>query len=581
MVSTEDFDIPEPRCVPGPELRPELETRLRNLEPIFVQESDRRDITRFLGEVEVDFAVYDSIIRDLEEKISKVKVKRSSLQSYADRYRSLLCPVRRLPFELVQEIFIFASVAGVEGGNMIGVYSRWESTAMRISSVCHRWRTIALNTPELWASFAVKLERQAREPIELFLSRSKDTPLCLTLMEADDGDDGIAHDDGVLTSLVAHSTRWQSVDWYDLRHTTGLYIIEGIQALPLLQEVVCLAEEEDSAIIHSELLKQCPLLQTVFVRYDFYNNVRVDSLPLASAKNLVFQYGQDGSFTNSLEILRECADTVETISYESIPDLTHFYFFLEASHSPQSPVTPVKCKNVMEMAVNLYSHKGTYPHIRDIFESLTLPSLTSLFLVGDCDKSATNPYGGFEGAWPGLAFENFVIRSRCGITEMEIQGIPIHESELIDVLQRTPTLENFSFAEFCAMDYGDSSLEISPGILVKTINRLILSRLQVQVSESSPTDSKEPLLPKLRRLELRVQRHFDADVQFINMLKSRWYHPASTFVVNPPFRHSSLRSASLYIVGRHGSLEHLYEPIKAIEREGMMVVVNEGGKVIV
>ncbi|KAL0566572.1 hypothetical protein V5O48_015435 [Marasmius crinis-equi] len=112
----------------------------------------------------------------------------------------------------------------------------------------------------------------------------------------------------------------QRVYYYYL-HNSSIDTIETITALPMLQQVLPLAEEKDLTVIQKKELKKCTLLDTVVIQHDLHNIVLVDSLPSERSKNPVFQYGHEGAFTNSLEAVHYCANIIETIAYESLRDI--------------------------------------------------------------------------------------------------------------------------------------------------------------------------------------------------------------------------------------------------------------------
>ena len=76
-----------------------------------------------------------------------------------------------LPNELLEEIFMFNSLHNFQCLHNPG------QTIRRTSQVCRRWRTIALNTPVIWAHI-VDLESRSRW-IEVVLDRARSVPLDL------------------------------------------------------------------------------------------------------------------------------------------------------------------------------------------------------------------------------------------------------------------------------------------------------------------------------------------------------------------------------------------------------------------
>ena len=87
--------------------------------------------------------------------------------------KAYTAPIRRLPFEILSEIFISCSL---QSGR---------STPVRISAVCHRWRETILATPLAWSRIALYIMRPQREELLLtyvttFLQRSR---RCLLLID--------------------------------------------------------------------------------------------------------------------------------------------------------------------------------------------------------------------------------------------------------------------------------------------------------------------------------------------------------------------------------------------------------------
>ncbi|THU75287.1 hypothetical protein K435DRAFT_619767, partial [Dendrothele bispora CBS 962.96] len=80
----------------------------------------------------------------LETAISVLKYKRARLEGHITTCRSLLSPVRRLPWEILTLVFLF--LCGEP---------RWGDAslippAFQLSQVCASWRELALNTPTIW-----------------------------------------------------------------------------------------------------------------------------------------------------------------------------------------------------------------------------------------------------------------------------------------------------------------------------------------------------------------------------------------------------------------------------------------------
>ncbi|KIK54893.1 hypothetical protein GYMLUDRAFT_120880, partial [Collybiopsis luxurians FD-317 M1] len=132
---------------------------------------------------EKDLADYESEIHSLQIRIAQVRARHENLKAYTTNLGSLLSPIRRLPNELLGKIFGFASNPNDLTSRLRG------SSASAVSSVCARWRQLALNSPEVWSSMRIYLcdkddyeaepDAILTETVLLFLQRSKNYPLSL------------------------------------------------------------------------------------------------------------------------------------------------------------------------------------------------------------------------------------------------------------------------------------------------------------------------------------------------------------------------------------------------------------------
>ncbi|KAJ7475208.1 hypothetical protein B0H11DRAFT_2235834 [Mycena galericulata] len=94
----------------------------------------------------------------------------------ASQMQSILSPLRRLPPELLAEIFVFC------GAHKVYYYPSQRKPPLLLLRVCRTWRAVALSTPELWA----RLEWCLRTPkdvdiIDTWISRSGARPLHLDI----------------------------------------------------------------------------------------------------------------------------------------------------------------------------------------------------------------------------------------------------------------------------------------------------------------------------------------------------------------------------------------------------------------
>ncbi|KAL0064056.1 hypothetical protein AAF712_009022 [Marasmius tenuissimus] len=171
-----------------------LETRGTGLNEIELAE-----ILHSIADEQQDIDGYTLEIQRLQSLTFKLLNDRAALRTKRDRRRSFISTLRRIPEEILIEIFSYCigvdhlalrSLRNVEEGAKICHAAL--TIPFRLSHVCSRWRAVLVNTPELWTTVSINLI--APEPehlLEIFLQRSRGMDLdfviwdhCLTRQDA-------------------------------------------------------------------------------------------------------------------------------------------------------------------------------------------------------------------------------------------------------------------------------------------------------------------------------------------------------------------------------------------------------------
>ncbi|KAG8755856.1 hypothetical protein FRC14_003601 [Serendipita sp. 396] len=83
--------------------------------------------------------------KQVQARIEALNIQRDAIQANRDLTLSFIAPIRRLPIEILHEIFLVANIAD-DSGRIPWV----------VSAVCGRWRTLALSNPRLWARIVLR-----------------------------------------------------------------------------------------------------------------------------------------------------------------------------------------------------------------------------------------------------------------------------------------------------------------------------------------------------------------------------------------------------------------------------------------
>ncbi|KAJ7624569.1 hypothetical protein FB45DRAFT_923710 [Roridomyces roridus] len=90
----------------------------------------------------------DDEIAVLQKRLDALNADRDDLVAYVESHNALLSPVRRLPLDIIQEIF----VACLPDRNCL--MSATEAPVL-LGRICSSWRAISLSTPRLWSKLHI------------------------------------------------------------------------------------------------------------------------------------------------------------------------------------------------------------------------------------------------------------------------------------------------------------------------------------------------------------------------------------------------------------------------------------------
>ncbi|KAJ7634702.1 hypothetical protein FB45DRAFT_909603 [Roridomyces roridus] len=183
-------------------------------------------IQSLLTEASLRLKEVNDEIQEMWRAYHKLLMKHYNLQCYIDSHTALLSPIRRMPQEILQEIFIACLPTRRD------CVMSAEEAPILLGRVCRAWRTLTLNTPRLWASLHI-VDHGIRpksdsdndefsdytEPVEnprsslvadvaqTWLERSGQCPLSISLQ----CDSGAEPTPSLLQLLLSLAHRWQHI----------------------------------------------------------------------------------------------------------------------------------------------------------------------------------------------------------------------------------------------------------------------------------------------------------------------------------------------------------------------------------
>ncbi|KAJ6561860.1 hypothetical protein B0H19DRAFT_894253, partial [Mycena capillaripes] len=109
-------------------------------------DTDCQRIRELLVGPQKEVAELTAKIECLQDLISQLSKKRDQLNDFITPHLALISPTRRLPADVVAEVF-----AACLPADRNAIMSSAEAPLL-LCHVCRAWRTLALSTPRLWAS---------------------------------------------------------------------------------------------------------------------------------------------------------------------------------------------------------------------------------------------------------------------------------------------------------------------------------------------------------------------------------------------------------------------------------------------
>ncbi|KAJ7593491.1 hypothetical protein C8J56DRAFT_499111 [Mycena floridula] len=241
--------------------------------------SSSSDIPQLLSTAKDDLQRCNDEIAKQQLYLVSLQKQRDLLERHVQGYESLISPIRKLPPEILRQIFL-----------LVGDENRFYSNGIRIpglilAHVCSHWRLVCFNTREIWATITIDTEEsysgRLTQAVRFLLEKSDPYPISLAIDRLYDTD----HARNLLRAIVAESNRWSAltvgenvnlgllVDVFSVikSHLSSLRFL----ALPYL----------DDEIYGLDLFKVAPLLNTLDLDPDHQD----PALPWAQLQNLTLR----------------------------------------------------------------------------------------------------------------------------------------------------------------------------------------------------------------------------------------------------------------------------------------------------
>ncbi|KAF7972276.1 hypothetical protein HWV62_18612 [Athelia sp. TMB] len=404
-----------------------------------------------ISQISTDLSQLDNEIGRVEDILQGLRRKREALQRIYHGHENILNPTRRLPAEILREIFVQCQAMA-------------DGMSVRTASVCRHWRAVAIATPSLWSYLELffsrkKLVRDA-EMIPKWLQRSGGHRLKIWILYKGHKPHSLSEHEIESKKAIFTLLKSQGHRWYDVHlnaHESMPSLLRKIpKNLPILEilNMFCFIPRADFPI-HINGSIEAPALHTLTLSSGVAS--WLPGIPWAQLTTC----DMEGTWKKCYHTLQSA---VNLKSYTIRSSNIHI--------EPEEPLSPIHHSNLQSLAIDARSFNQE--SLRDFFDLLTSPSLTELSLTGIGRRAPSY-------------LAPFITRSSCSLTGLELgqPGAEYAHSVLSHLFSLTPALTDLTL--HCEVD-------------AKLMN--LLNHYPIH-----PTGSRR-LLPLLTNLKIPVRDRF-------------------------------------------------------------------------
>ncbi|KAF8172440.1 hypothetical protein BJ912DRAFT_1148157 [Pholiota molesta] len=402
-------------------------------------------IQAFLAEPLRKLGVLEDGISAAELHVRNLRQEREDLLQQIDKYRTLTSPVRRLPPDVLREIFI-ACLPDDRNPTM-----GCDEAPVVLTRVCASWRSIAMNEARLWAALHIPVPRSGPvfdasydlttgeritvmevldtrlAAVREWIKRSGSLPLSFSLHEHDvyppSDYAGL-----FLRCISDYRMRWKSISL--VCAATSFSKIREIppSEVPLLETLSLLLSRPDSANTKVLKWKDSPI----------FSASRIRSVSLCSLNAPIFEFPFRWS-----QLTHFCikSDQWSTIAETTIDDIISILD---------------NCSNLVSCDIRL-GH-GSNPHHRTMFPLISLPHLESLkiydtiqvaaffssLVIPNLRKLEYLAYENSMVAAGSSAFYSLLTAVGKTLEELAVTPGPLEIDDPVQLLRLCPSLKSFS-----------------------------------------------------------------------------------------------------------------------------------------
>ncbi|KAF9523299.1 hypothetical protein CPB83DRAFT_863028 [Crepidotus variabilis] len=406
------------------------------------------EIKQYVAEVRQKISLFDDRAAELEAALQELYTKRSQLSEIATAHAALISPVRRLPPEILQLIFVFCL-----SSTRNAVMHASEAPVL-LGRVCSEWRRISLATPEVWSSLHIvppnvnfsnpassssRFQRK-KDLIEMWLTRSGACPLSVSFVWfAGDSAEEIKLCGILLQSILPMCGRWKILDFQVPLKMFQPFIGLTVDDVPLLEGISLMdnrtpldSDEVDRWPESLNFAEGASKLRTFTLTF-FSGGIRLPSIPWSQLTTLYLESNIAFFFSDSREMLTAFANC------ENLQSCTLKF---PLSHTATLPAfekldMPITLPHLAVLCLDGDQHLHNTFHMSNTLMNLVTPKLRKLEILGRSGRP-----DGSVAPEPLSAIRTLLERSRCPLERLHVESITILAEAFISCLRLVPQLKD-------------------------------------------------------------------------------------------------------------------------------------------
>ncbi|KAK7469059.1 hypothetical protein VKT23_003552 [Stygiomarasmius scandens] len=410
------------------------------------------------------------------------------LMSVGDNYRALIAPVRKLPTEILLDIFSLLCVDSP--GLSITIADNGKDIislpTLTIASTCSHWRNITLSHPVLWSNISVRLEDQKWDIqglLNLYLKHSRPAMLSLTVTilkdiydhERDEYVERLLHDSELIfRSFLNETTRWYRISFEmdpSLYHSMfeDIYLNNRGDTMSHLKHIKLIGDGLDNHL-PSHFFDGCTLilaLQTLGISgliFDVAPSLLLDQLT---------EVDLDCQRTAAVRELIDCCPNLRALR------LSDEHFF----HDDPTSLT-ITSHSLESISISI--HLRRLPELCDMLSLLNAPNLMSLSLSTTCETESDSR----------KLLDNLKVmigKTSSSLRELTLDNFVLTDQDLCELLPLMPHLQRLTL--------------LVDGHYDKLAKETLFSALHAPQASHKASVPERHLVPNLVHLEIHLNEY--------------------------------------------------------------------------